>query len=229
MSIREKIGKRIHEARKAKGLTRQALADLTNDIKPSRINNWEHGTRMPGPEEITQLAKALEVSPAFLMGLSDERDGEFGRNPRFGSLIPLLDYKQACEPSSHIQKIKEEFYSEKITFVPVSPDITNQIGKNAFALRILDDSMSPEIRINDIQIVDPSISPNPGDFVVVKISGKQDVIICQYKKLSYTSSEFELLTLNDNWPNIAVNESDQVEIVGTVIQNIRTYRGENHQ
>ncbi|HHT0594990.1 TPA: LexA family protein [Legionella anisa] len=224
MSIREKIGKRINEARKAKGLTRQALADLTDDIKPSRINNWEHGTRMPGPAEITQLAKALEVSPAFLMGLSEERDGEFFRNSRVGSLIPLLDYKQACDPNYHIQKIKEESYAEKITFVPVSPDIANQLDENAFALRMLDDSMSPEIRLNDIQIVDPSISPNPGDFVVVKISGKDDVIICQYKKLSYTSPEFELLTLNDNWPNITFNESEQVEIVGTVIQNIRTYR-----
>ncbi|MCW8409779.1 XRE family transcriptional regulator [Legionella sp. PATHC035] len=220
MSIREKIGERIHEARKAKGLTRQALADLTDDIKPSRINNWEHGTRMPGPEEITQLSKALDVSPAFLMGLSDERDGDF----RINSLIPLLDYRQACDPSHHIQKIKEEFHSEKITFVPVSPDIANQLDENAFALRMLDDSMSPEIRVNDIQIVDPSTSPNPGDFVVVKISGKHDVIICQYKKLSYTSPEFELITLNDNWPNFTVNESTQVEIVGTVIQNIRTYR-----
>ncbi|HRD71273.1 MAG TPA: XRE family transcriptional regulator [Legionella sp.] len=224
MSIREKIGKRINDARKAKGLTRQSLADLTDDIKPSRINNWERGTRMPGPEEIKQLAKALEVSPAFLMGLSDERDGTFSRTSGIGRLIPLLDYKQACDPSYFVQRIKEEFTSEKITFVPVSPDISNQLHKNAFALKMFDDSMIPEIRINDIQIVDPSITPNPGDFVVVKISGKQDVIICQYKKISYTTPEFELLTLNDNWPNIPVNESMQVEIVGTIIQIIRTYR-----
>jgi len=88
---------------------------------------------------------------------------------------------------------------------------------------MLDDSMSPEIRINDVQIIDPSISPNPGDYVAVKISGKPEAIICLYKKLSYTSSEFELLTLNDNWPNITVNESVQVEIIGKVIQNIRGY------
>ncbi|HAU0830363.1 TPA: LexA family protein [Legionella pneumophila] len=224
MSIREKIGKRINEARKAKGLTRQALADLTDDIKPSRINNWEHGTRMPGPAEITQLAKALDVSPAFLMGFSDERDGEFGRKLGIRTLIPLLDYEQACDPNYHIQRIKEEPYANKITFIPVSPDLANRMDDNAFALRMIDDSMSPEIRVNDIQIVDPSIFPNPGDFVVVKISGKNDVIICQYKKLSYTSPEFELLTLNDNWPNITFNESEQVEIVGPVIQIIRTYR-----
>jgi SOS-response transcriptional repressor LexA len=85
------------------------------------------------------------------------------------------------------------------------------------------DSMTPEIRINDIQIIDPSISPNPGDYVVVKISSTNEVIVCQYKKLSYTSPEFELLALNDNWPNITVNESIRVEIIGKVVQNIRAY------
>ena len=45
----------------------------------------------------------------------------------------------------------------------------------------------------------------------------------QYKKLSYTSSEFELRTLNDNWPNIAVNENGQAEIIGKVVQVTRVY------
>ena len=83
--------------------------------------------------------------------------------------------------------------------------------------------MIPEMRINDIQIIDPSASPNPSDYVAVKIIGKPEVVICQYKKLSFTSSEFELMTLNDNWPNITVNENVQVEIVGKVVQNTRYY------
>lgn len=114
MSIREKIGKRINDARKAKGLTRQSLADLTDDIKPSRINNWERGTRMPGPEEITQLAKALEVSPAFLMGLSDELDGKFSKTSGIGALIPLLDYKQACDLSSFFKELKKNLPPKKL-------------------------------------------------------------------------------------------------------------------
>ena len=72
-------------------------------------------------------------------------------------------------------------------------------------------------------MIDPSASPNPGDYVAVKISGKNDVFVCQYKKLSYISSEFELLTLNDKWPNITVNESVRVGIVGKVVQNTRRY------
>lgn len=73
MSIKEQIGQRIQAARLEKGLTRKALAELTNDLKQSRINNWERGDRTPGPEEIKQLAKALEVSAAYLMCLTDEK------------------------------------------------------------------------------------------------------------------------------------------------------------
>jgi SOS-response transcriptional repressor LexA len=226
MNIKEKIGLRIYEARKAKGLTRQSLADLTDDLKPSRINNWERGIRTPGPEEIKQLAKALECSPAFLMCLFDD-ENQPKKSVGLAGLVPLLDHKQACNPKAYIETLKAQKYNDSMTLISISPGLANLIREYAFALKMADDSMMPEIRINDIQIVEPSISPNPGDFVVVKISGKQEVIICQYKQLSYTSSEFELLTLNDNWPNITVNESVQVEIVGTVIQNIRTYRQEN--
>ncbi|HDO7865867.1 TPA: LexA family protein [Legionella pneumophila] len=207
MNVKEKIGLRIRHERTTKGLTRKALAELTENLNISRINNYERGERTPGPEEITQLAKALEVSPAFLMGLSDERDGEFSRNSGVGTLIPLLDYKQACDPSLYIQKIKDESHSEKITFVPVSPDIANQIDENAFALQIKDNSMEPEFRVNDILIFNPSAKLNPGDFVAAKIGNENEIIIRKYKQLSFTQTEqsFELIALNEDWANIQVN------------------------
>lgn len=222
MNIREKIGQRIEAQRKTFGYTRKALAELTTDLKQSRINNWERGTRLPGPEEIKQLASVLQVSPAYLMCLTD--DPESGQTiKQYHTLIPLLDSKQACDACTYIQSIKEQEKFNNVEFISISTNLLPQLGSFAFALKMLDDSMNLEIRVNDIQIIDPSISPKPGDYVAVKISGKPDAIVCQYKKLSYTSAEFELLTLNDNWPNIRVNESMQVEIIGKVVQNIRGY------
>ena len=218
-NIKEEIGKRILMARKAKGLTQKALGALTDDLKQSRINNWENGIRTPGPEEIKQLAKALEVSAAYLMCLTDQ--------PKEAAIehcfIPLLNHIEACDPKTHIQAIQHQEYQGKVTFIPVSAELALRLGEDAFALKMTNDSMTPEMRINDIQIIDPSASPNPGDYVAVKISGKPEAVICQYKKLSYTSSEFELMTLNDNWPNITVNENVQVEIIGKVVQNTRYY------
>ena len=83
--------------------------------------------------------------------------------------------------------------------------------------------MMPEFRPNDILVINPSVSPEPGNYVAVKMNGKLEAIICQYKKLSYTSSEFELLTLNDHWPNIKVTDGVNVEIIGKVVQCLRGF------
>lgn len=221
INIKEKIGQRIMEARKAKGLTRKALADLTDDLKQSRINNWERGMRTPGPEEVKQLAHALEVSAAFLMGLSDERQSKWSHNP--SKLIPLLNHQQAYDAKSHIKAIREQEQSNNIIFISVSTALLPKLSEEAFALRMTNESMIPEFRVNDIQIIDPMHTPMPGDFVAIKISSEAEVIICQYKKLSYISSEFELRTLNDNWPNINVRDNNDVLIIGKVVQNIKNY------
>lgn len=220
MNIKEQIGQRIQSARKEKGLTQAELAKMSGELKQPRINNWERGIRTPGPQEIKQLASVLDVSPAFLMCLTDIKQV---KKSAVVTLIPLLDHIQACEASVHIQAIQSHENLNNVIFIPVSLELMPQLGEFAFALKMLDDSMSPEIRINDVQVIDPSIVPKPSDYVAVKISGKPEAIICQYKKVSYTSPEFELLTLNDNWPNITVNESVQVEIIGKVTQNIREY------
>ncbi|HHF7375942.1 MULTISPECIES: helix-turn-helix domain-containing protein [Legionellaceae] len=219
MNVKEKIGQRIKHERTTKGLTRKALAELTENLNVSRINNYERGERTPGPEEITQLAKALEVSPAFLMGLSDERDSEFSRNSGIGTLIPLLDYKQACDPDFYIQRIKEELHPEKINFVPVGPDIANQIDENAFALQINDNSMEPEFRVNDIVILNPNAKLNPGDYVAAQIGSEEGVVIRKYKQLSISTTEqvYELIAINEDWANLHVDNQIVCKIIASVI------------
>ncbi|HAT9741595.1 LexA family transcriptional regulator [Legionella pneumophila serogroup 1] len=218
LNIKKEIGKRILEARKAKGLTLKALGELAGGLKQTRLTNWEQGVRTPGPEEIKSLARALDVSPAYLMCLSDELQFKEAKNP--SQLIPLLDYRQACEATLHTGA---ESSGDKV-FISVSTSLQPELSTDAFALKITDDSMMPEIRINDVLVIEPSVLPEPGDFVAVKISGKPETIICQYKKLSYISAEFELLTLNENWPSVKVNDSIEVEIVGVVVQNLRSYK-----
>ncbi|KTD57021.1 phage repressor [Legionella santicrucis] len=73
------------DERKAKGLTRKALAELTGELKTSRINNYERGDRRP--TEIKLLADVLEVSPSYLMCLTDNREGKITKSPGMGTLI----------------------------------------------------------------------------------------------------------------------------------------------
>ncbi len=107
--------------------------------------------------------------------------------------------------------------------ISVSTTLLPEASMRAFAFRVSDESMTPEFKIEDVLIIEPSVAPNPGDYVLVKIADKAEAIICQYKQLSYTSKEFELITLNNNWPNIKVEEDLRIEIIGKVIQSLRKY------
>ncbi len=226
MNIKEKIGQRIMNERKAKGLTRKALAELTSELKISRINNYERGDRTPGPTEIKLLADALEVSASYLMCLTDNREGKMTKSLGMGALIPVLDYKQAIDPASFIQKIKEDV-DTKVEFIPVSTAVSDSIGKNAFALQVKDESMVPEFRINDVLIVDPDTNPKPGDFVVALIEGEQEVIVRKYKQLSASKEvrQFELIALNEDWADIRVGFNElQAQVVGRGVSLIRSLR-----
>ncbi|AMP93477.1 LexA family protein [Legionella pneumophila] len=221
LNIKKEIGKRILEARKAKGLTLKALGELAGGLKQTRLTNWEQGVRTPGPEEIKSLARALDVSPAYLMCLSDEAQVKTVKNT--SHLIPLLDHHQACQARLHVNAIREQGTCIDAALISVSAVLLPELSDEAFALTMTDESMMPEIRVNDLLVIDPLILPKPGDYVAVKVEGQKEVIICQYKKLSYTSSEFELITSNDNWPNIKLDDGLEIEILGRVVQKIHSY------
>lgn len=226
MSIKEKIGNRIKNERLAKGLTRKALAELTENLKVSRINNYERGERTPGPSEIKQLARALEVAPAFLMCLSDDKQGKLKQAPGLGALIPVLDFKQACNPEPTIQDIKNESYTKQVMLIPINAHLAERVGEHVFALEIKDDSMSPELKVKDVVVVDPHTQPNPGDFVVAKLEQDSEIIIRKYKQLSAAKSalEFELIALNPDWANVHVGAETNGNIIGTLVSLTRALK-----
>lgn len=72
MDFKEEIGRRIRTAREEQGLKLRELAALTdNVVSVSRLNNYEHGARMPGPPEAVLLGKALGKRPAYFLGVDD--------------------------------------------------------------------------------------------------------------------------------------------------------------
>ena len=216
--IKKLIGQRIQVERKAKGLTQAKLAELAGGLKQPRVNNWEQGIRTPGPEEIKQLAKVLEVSPAFLMCLTDRKQPHPLDKNYVGALIPLLSSEQLDNPQHWIQSIREGEYDGEITFIPITIELAKMIGDNAFALKMEDESMEPELKPHDVLIINPDATPKPGNFVVVKSDDNPEVIIRRYKQLSISKStqQFELLATNKNWPDIQSHELVGCKILGTV-------------
>lgn len=66
-----RAGNRIRTARSDRGWSQRELSHKTgNKLSPSRIANYEQGTRELGIQESEILGKALNVQPGYLMGVT---------------------------------------------------------------------------------------------------------------------------------------------------------------
>jgi transcriptional regulator with XRE-family HTH domain len=77
MDYKKEAGRRLRASRSDKKLT---LADLSKAVRgvlsPSRISNYEQGTRMLGVEEALALAPILGVQAAFLLCVDKTEEGD---------------------------------------------------------------------------------------------------------------------------------------------------------
>ena len=69
-----KIGSRILALRKQAGLTQQELAEKVGYKTKSAINKIELGINDISQSKIILFANALDVSPAYLMGIEEQKN-----------------------------------------------------------------------------------------------------------------------------------------------------------
>lgn len=67
-------GTRMRRRRKALGLSSYELARLIEE-REGQVGRWERGTSAPRPHVIAKIARALDVSSDYLLGLSDQPGG----------------------------------------------------------------------------------------------------------------------------------------------------------
>ncbi|MBS7809246.1 helix-turn-helix transcriptional regulator [Variovorax sp. PCZ-1] len=75
MTENERWGKRLKQARLAKGLSQKQLgikAKIHIDVASTRINRYEVGVHLPDLLTAKQLAKVLNVPVAFFYATDDE-------------------------------------------------------------------------------------------------------------------------------------------------------------
>jgi len=66
---------RLKQERNKRNLTQIELGRLCN-FGPNQINRYESGNREPSVNAVIQLAKVLEISLDYLLGLSDKLHGQ---------------------------------------------------------------------------------------------------------------------------------------------------------
>ncbi|MDH1085335.1 repressor [Pantoea conspicua] len=173
-TMHELIGERIKSLREAKGLSQVQLAKLCGWAAPSRLGNYELGTRKVSADDAVILGSALGVSPAMIM-FGDEADSVFKQYE-----YPLFASVQAG-PFSEVGSYTA---SDAKSWVAT----TKKASENAFWLEVKGHSMTapqgvrPSFPEGMLILVDPAEDVETGDFCVASANGDSEVTFKKYEK-----------------------------------------------
>ena len=193
---------RIKSAREDLKLTKRELAKRIG-VHESSINKYEKGLVDIPLSKISELARVLKVTEAYLMGWEEKSE-----QPPQGLQIPVLGTVAAGIPISAVEDILD--YEE----VPQSWESQGEF----FGLRIKGDSMEPRMESGDVVIVRQQSDANSGDTVIVLVNG--DDATC--KKLQKTDNGIMLVSTNPKYPPMFYSLDDiktkPVVILGKVVE-----------
>ena len=198
---------RIKSAREDLKLTKRELAKRIG-VHESSINKYEKGLVDIPLSKISELARVLKVTEAYLMGWEEKLE-----QPPQGLKIPVLGTVAAGIPISAVEDILD--YEE----VPQSWENQGEF----FGLRIKGDSMKPDINDGDTVIVRQQSTANNGDVVIALVNG--DDATC--KKFEKLDNGIMLISNNLEYsPMYFSNEevvTKPVVIIGRVVELRRKF------
>lgn len=196
-------------------------------VKPPSVSDWLSGKSktMEGPNLI-RAAKFLKVNSTWLgTGAGKATDGESKSD--FSNVIftdtpfrkiPILDFVQAGLFGNVAYdgiNPKGETYT---TYQGSKPE-------EVFSLIIEGMSMAPDFLPGDQIVVDASLSPQPGSFVIAQ-NGQVETTFKKYRVIGYDEygrEEFELVPLNPDFPTMSSREH-QISIIGVMVRHMRDYK-----
>ena len=228
------IGKRIREKRKAAGLTQTQVADYFGIRAPS-VSEWENKGG-PSKDKLAPLARLLKTTVSYLLTGKESNDVvsinydvlmEGLSKPFDQNVLPSMIGTRAIPIISAVQagELKD-------MEVPYSPGdgfavefTTQKLSRWAFGLEVEGDSMLPVFQPGDRIIVDPEISPNPGDYVVAR-NGSNQATFKKYRLRGMDPSGemiFELVPLNPDYPTLR-SDIDHLIVIGVVTEHRKQLR-----
>lgn len=150
------MGKRIQRLRTEKGMTQEELGKLVG-VQRAAVQKWESGlTTNLRRSVIQKLSDFFEVSPSYLMGMTDIKNIV----PHTSKKVPLLG-----EIAAGVPILAEE---ECVAYIAVDKSL--QVD---FCLRVKGDSMiDARIRDGDVVFVRQQPVVENGEIAVVLIDGE---------------------------------------------------------
>lgn len=186
-------------------------------LSPQAVQKWISGETAPRGKNLIKAAEFLGVSPIELQ-FGEKQNHINVASANIGiRKIPLISYVQAGDWIKATNSYQVGNAHEWLL-----TDL--ELSDNAFALEIKGDSMLPDFKPGDRVIIDPAVSPSPGDFVVAH-NGNGEAKFKKYRprgQNEHGEYVIELVPLNSDYPSMKSDITPFV-IVGTMVE-FRRYR-----
>lgn len=213
--------------RKAMNYRNMKQIDLSNKtgIDKSLISNYLSGNYKAKQDKLYELAKALNVNEAWLMGFDVSMDREYFPTDYDGVICKSDDNVAYIELSTKVVKIPIlgkvpagvpiEAIQDILGYEEIDADLIKH-GERYFALYVKGNSMTPEYLPNDIIIIKQQQDCNSGDDCIVLVNGYDATL----KRVIKEDDGIKLKPLNNDYETHKYTKEEilnkPVVIVGVV-------------
>ena len=209
---KDELKNRLRSALNLQNMKAIELSEKTG-IPKSAISQYMSGYAKPKQDRIYLLARALNVSEAWLMGYDVPMERTSSKPRKKGVKIPVLGEVIAGVPIEAIEDILD--YEE------ITEDMASQ--GEYFGLKVKGDSMEPMFFAGDIVIVRQQPTADSGDIVIALVNGDESTI----KKLKLLNDGIMLIPANSAYEPMYYTRKQVIElpvqIIGKVVELRRSF------
>ncbi|ELX9443387.1 helix-turn-helix domain-containing protein [Staphylococcus pseudintermedius] len=206
-------------------------------IGRNSISDYLNGKYEAKQDKVFELAKALNVNEAWLMGfdISKNREIENSITSIYDKLTPprqkrVLDFanEQLNEQNNKVLHINSHnVISEEVAVygyasagtgetlidgVEFTTQYNGHIPNHDFALQVNGDSMEPMFEDKEIIFIDKTKQINSGQIGIFVIDGE-----AYLKKVFINEEGIRLVSLNSKYPDLFFDKNNEIKVAGKVI------------
>lgn len=206
-------------------------------IGRNSISDYLNGKYEAKQDKVFELAKALNVNEAWLMGfdISKNREIENSITSIYDKLTPprqkrVLDFanEQLNEQNNKVLHINSHnVISEEVAVygyasagsgetlidgVEFTTQYNGHIPNHDFALQVNGDSMEPLFEDKEIIFIDKTKQINSGQIGIFVIDGE-----AYLKKVFINEEGIRLVSLNSKYPDLFFDKNNEIKVAGKVI------------
>lgn len=203
------VGHRIRQAREAAGLSQEELAARVGCSRAA-VGTWERDEKEPRRSAVKRLSVALNQPESYFDRIGS---GGIAVAPDANSVqIIQIDW-------SDIARLARGDEAVNATTVSVEVTPVNQIQADEHRIVVIDDSMAPTIRPDDVIAFSTSRKPADGDLVIAYVDGHDAGVLRNYRERG--NGHFDIWPANPIYPTVTHNSQTPVTIVGVAIRHLR--------